>query len=118
MSLPMELLSTENISSDVFHGCFVISCTLFTFLGLVWLREQILHAGGPEWLERDNAQLPPVDNPAPVDQVQDQQAAQPEAVQNNNNIPPFAEEPRAEENPNHGMIIPILFCIHFFQCKV
>lgn len=58
MSLPMDMLSAENISSDVFHGCFVVTCTLFAFIGLVWLREQILHAGGPDWLDRDNVQLP------------------------------------------------------------
>jgi len=44
----------ENIASDIFHGCFVVICTLLSFIGLVWLREQILHGGGPEWLERDN----------------------------------------------------------------
>ncbi|XP_014238068.1 E3 ubiquitin-protein ligase MARCH6 [Trichogramma pretiosum] len=94
MSLPMDMLSTENISSDIFHGCFVISCTLFTFLGLVWLREQILHAGGPDWLERENPPLPPVDNPAPaaVEQPNNQGAAR--GAQDNNNVPPFAEEPR------------------------
>ena len=27
--------------------------TLLAFIGLVWLREQILHGGGPEWLEID-----------------------------------------------------------------
>lgn len=100
MSLPMDMFSTENISSDVLHGCFVISCTLFTFLGLVWLREQILHAGGPDWLERDNVQLPPIDNPVQADQDQ-QRAAE---GQNNNNIPPFVEEPRPEE-ANHGIIL-------------
>lgn len=97
MSLPMDMLSTENISSDVFHGCFVISCTLFTFLGLVWLREQILHAGGPDWLERDNVQMPLIDNFVQLDQN-----VFPPRAQNNNNIPPFAEEPRAEEPNNHG----------------
>ncbi|OXU26304.1 hypothetical protein TSAR_001258 [Trichomalopsis sarcophagae] len=96
MSLPMDMLSTENISSDVFHGCFVISCTLFTFLGLVWLREQILHAGGPEWLERDNAQMPLIDNFVQLDQN-----VFPPRAQNNNNIPPFAEEPRQAEEPNN-----------------
>ncbi|XP_014219610.1 E3 ubiquitin-protein ligase MARCH6 isoform X2 [Copidosoma floridanum] len=101
MSLPMDMFSTENISSDVLHGCIVISCTLFTFLGLVWLREQILHAGGPDWLERDNVQLPPIDNPVQGDQPQDaQNIPQPEG-QNNNNIPPFVEEPRPEE-ANHA----------------
>ncbi|KAK4874497.1 hypothetical protein RN001_013857 [Aquatica leii] len=53
-SLPFDMLSTENLASDVFHGCFVVTCTLFAFIGLVWLREQILHGGGPDWLEREN----------------------------------------------------------------
>lgn len=56
-----DMSSTENITSDIFHGCFVVTCTLFTFIGLVWLREQVLHGGGPDWLERDNvnqAQVP------------------------------------------------------------
>jgi E3 ubiquitin-protein ligase MARCH6 len=48
----------ENVASDVFHGCFVVTCTLFAFIGLVWLREQILHGGGPDWLERDNNNIP------------------------------------------------------------
>uniref|UniRef100_A0A069DX87 E3 ubiquitin-protein ligase MARCHF6 n=1 Tax=Panstrongylus megistus TaxID=65343 RepID=A0A069DX87_9HEMI len=51
LTLPLDMLSTENIGSDIFHGCFVVTCTLFAFIGLVWLREQILHGGGPDWLE-------------------------------------------------------------------
>ncbi|XP_043490280.1 E3 ubiquitin-protein ligase MARCHF6 [Polistes fuscatus] len=110
MSLPMDILSTENISSDVFHGCFVVTCTLFAFIGLVWLREQILHAGGPDWLERDNIQLPPIDNPAPAvavvaaQQIQEQQNPnQPEEAQDNNNVPPFVDDPLVpqEGEPNH-----------------
>ncbi|XP_012259936.2 E3 ubiquitin-protein ligase MARCHF6 [Athalia rosae] len=98
MSLPVDMLSTENLSSDVFDGCFVVSCTLFGFIGLIWLREQILHAGGPDWLERDNVQLPPVDNPPHRDvqdgqQHQDQPAANQPQVQDNNNVPPFVEDP-------------------------
>lgn len=59
------MFSTDNIASDVFHGCIVVTCTLFAFIGLVWLREQILHGGGPEWLERDNNHpAPPADQPA------------------------------------------------------
>jgi len=41
----------------------------------VWLREQILHGGGPDWLERDNNNIPaaagdillPPAHPAPPD---------------------------------------------------
>lgn len=112
MSLPMDMLSTENISSDVFHGCFVVTCTLFAFIGLVWLREQILHAGGPDWLERDNVQLPPVDNPPQANAQQPQQPqeqrAVPQEVQENNNVPPFVDPPIPQEGElhNEGICIP------------
>lgn len=113
MSLPMDMLSAENISSDVFHGCFVVTCTLFAFIGLVWLREQILHAGGPDWLERDNIQLPPIDNPpqvvaaAAVQQIQEQQVNQQQEVQDNNNVPPFVDDPLVpqEGEPNHEGLV-------------
>lgn len=54
LTLPLDIISPDNIASDVFHGCFVVTCTLIAFIGLVWLREQILHGGGPDWLEREN----------------------------------------------------------------
>lgn len=57
LTLPLDMLSTENLLSDSFHGCFVVTCTLCAFISLVWLREQILHGGGPNWLEEDNAPL-------------------------------------------------------------
>lgn len=108
MSLPMDLLSAENISSDVFNGCFVVTCTLFAFIGLVWLREQILHAGGPDWLERDNVQLPPIDNPpqaaaAAAQRVQEQQVNRQQEAQDNNNVPPFVDDPLVpqEGEQNH-----------------
>jgi hypothetical protein len=53
MSLPFNLISTEHLASDIIHGSIVVVCTLFAFIALVWLREQILHGGGPDWLERD-----------------------------------------------------------------
>jgi len=50
-SLPITVFSTENIAADILLGSAVVSLTLLTFIGLVWLREQILHGGGPVWLE-------------------------------------------------------------------
>jgi len=41
--------------SDCFQGCFIVTCTLCTFISLVWLREQILHGGGPDWLDEEPA---------------------------------------------------------------
>lgn len=79
LSLPINMFSTENIAADVFRGCFVVTCTLFSFIGLVWLREQILHGGGPDWLERDD---PPVQEPPPPPNVEQDE----NLVEANNNI--------------------------------
>lgn len=60
------MFSTENLISDGFYGCCVVACTLSAFISLIWLREQILRGGGPDWLEQHlNAQ-----NAVP--QIQDQ----------------------------------------------
>lgn len=64
ISLPFDIVSAENLAKDVFSGCFVVTCTLFSFIGLVWLREQIMHGGGPDWLERDAMPVPPPEEAA------------------------------------------------------
>ncbi|KAG5678025.1 hypothetical protein PVAND_007733 [Polypedilum vanderplanki] len=76
VSLPFDMFSTENLAADVFRGCFVVTCTLFAFIGLVWLREQILHGGGPDWLERDegnnvNEDIPRAAPPPQADNLQE-----------------------------------------------
>lgn len=43
----------DNVPTDILQGCVVVLCTLCAFIGLVWLREQILHGGGPDWLEQE-----------------------------------------------------------------
>uniref|UniRef100_A0A0P5K8I6 E3 ubiquitin-protein ligase MARCHF6 n=1 Tax=Daphnia magna TaxID=35525 RepID=A0A0P5K8I6_9CRUS len=53
LTLPLDMLSSEHVATDILHGCVVVLCTLCAFIGLVWLREQILHGGGPDWLEQD-----------------------------------------------------------------
>lgn len=96
-----EFASTENLASDIFHGCFIVTCTLFSFLGLLWLREQILLGGGPDWLERDNQLLNPNEP--------EQQDAQGEQENQNNNdvIPERPEEEIAAQNnqDNPGMFL-------------
>lgn len=66
LTLPLDMLSTENIASDIFQGCFVVTCTLFAFIGLIWLREQILHGGGPDWLEGEDPVPPPPPPALPI----------------------------------------------------
>lgn len=107
-----NLLSTENLASDIFHGCFVVTCTLFAFIGLVWLREQILHGGGPDWLERDNAIQPTQDEALPLannnipeepaepnNQLDVVEPADENQIQENINV---AEQPQEEAENNGG----------------
>lgn len=51
LTLPFDLFSVKNLAADMFQGSFIVTCTLFAFIGLVWLREQIMHGGGPAWLD-------------------------------------------------------------------
>jgi len=65
LSLPINVFSTENILGDVLQGCAVVTLTLLAFIGLVWLREQILHGGGPAWLEPQQEQHHAAQQPEP-----------------------------------------------------
>uniref|UniRef100_A0A8D0C8P0 E3 ubiquitin-protein ligase MARCHF6 n=1 Tax=Salvator merianae TaxID=96440 RepID=A0A8D0C8P0_SALMN len=56
LTLPLDMLSTENLLADCLQGCFVVTCTLCAFISLVWLREQIVHGGAPQWLEQNHQQ--------------------------------------------------------------
>lgn len=125
VSLPFEMFSTENLAADVFRGCFVVTCTLFAFIGLVWLREQILHGGGPDWLERDegNNVHEEVPRPAPPPQADNLQEPLDEDPNgnnndenfnnnNNNNVMdanlPFQEQEVPQHNPMNNAEPPIL----------
>ncbi|CAF0848217.1 unnamed protein product [Didymodactylos carnosus] len=68
-TLPFDMLSTENILSDVIQGGFVVFCSLGAFICLLWLREQIVSGQGPEWLQE-------VEPPAQPHLIQGQQNAQ------------------------------------------
>lgn len=46
----------------------MVACTLCAFISLVWLREQILMNGGPEWLEPNPNDAAP--QAAPVSRIQ------------------------------------------------
>nr|XP_039255512.1 E3 ubiquitin-protein ligase MARCHF6-like [Styela clava] len=62
LSLPMDMLSTENVGQDILCGSLVVACTMASFIGLVWLREQIMNGGMPGWLNRngpDNVAVAP-----------------------------------------------------------
>uniref|UniRef100_A0A673XEG4 E3 ubiquitin-protein ligase MARCHF6 n=1 Tax=Salmo trutta TaxID=8032 RepID=A0A673XEG4_SALTR len=57
-SVSYPLLALENLLADCLQGCFVVTCTLCAFISLVWLREQIVHGGAPQWLEQNQQQQP------------------------------------------------------------
>jgi len=87
LSLPINVLSTENILIDILQGCAVVTLTLLAFIGLVWLREQILHGGGPAWLE-------------PEDPVPDQQAGPQQNNLDNALVPAQADNEMIEPEVN------------------
>ncbi|XP_067912318.1 E3 ubiquitin-protein ligase MARCH6 isoform X2 [Heterodontus francisci] len=91
LTLPLDMLSTENLLADSLQGCFVVTCTLCAFISLVWLREQIVHGGAPQWLEQNQAQPP-----NGVGQQNEPQAAANVAAEN-----PQVAQPanQAAENP-------------------
>uniref|UniRef100_A0A665VFB3 E3 ubiquitin-protein ligase MARCHF6 n=1 Tax=Echeneis naucrates TaxID=173247 RepID=A0A665VFB3_ECHNA len=116
LTLPLDMLSTENLLADCLQGCFVVTCTLCAFISLVWLREQIVHGGAPQWLEQHqppppNAagqpNEPPAAQPAPADPP-----AQNEAEPEPPDVPPdHGDDPELEEeegaaaedaDPNNG----------------
>ncbi|XP_041039739.1 E3 ubiquitin-protein ligase MARCH6 isoform X1 [Carcharodon carcharias] len=91
LTLPLDMLSTENLLADSLQGCFVVTCTLCAFISLVWLREQIVHGGAPQWLEQNQAQPP-----NGVGQ-QNEAAAAPNAAAENPQVAQPANQ--AAENP-------------------
>ncbi|XP_062553583.1 E3 ubiquitin-protein ligase MARCHF6 [Armigeres subalbatus] len=102
LTLPIDMFSTENIAIDVFRGCFVATCTLFTFIGLVWLREQIIHGGGPDWLERDDPPLVAQGNANGNEERQDQDNVQEANDANNNNNNNNNDDNNNEEEHNNN----------------
>merc|ERR1719378_1333584 len=88
LSLPINVFSTENVLTDILQGCAVVTLTLLAFIGLVWLREQILHGGGPAWLE-------------PEENAGQQMEAQEE--NNDNAMVPAAAEAENEEIIEQGV---------------
>ncbi|XP_071958271.1 E3 ubiquitin-protein ligase MARCHF6-like [Antedon mediterranea] len=71
LNLPSDIFSIEAIASDIVQGCFIVGCTLCAFISLVWLREQVVNGGGPQWLE----QQPDIGGQNQANQQQPQQAA-------------------------------------------
>uniref|UniRef100_A0A8C6KW81 E3 ubiquitin-protein ligase MARCHF6 n=1 Tax=Nothobranchius furzeri TaxID=105023 RepID=A0A8C6KW81_NOTFU len=71
LTFKLEKQTSENILADCLQGCFVVTCTLCAFISLVWLREQIVHGGAPQWLEQNPPPLVPnqPDGPAPANEV-------------------------------------------------
>uniref|UniRef100_A0A3P8QZD8 E3 ubiquitin-protein ligase MARCHF6 n=1 Tax=Astatotilapia calliptera TaxID=8154 RepID=A0A3P8QZD8_ASTCA len=126
LTLPLDMLSTENLLADCLQGCFVVTCTLCAFISLVWLREQIVHGGAPQWLEQhqppqpnaagqaNEAQAagqaaagdPPAAQPAPADPLAQNEAEPepPDVPQEQGDDPELEEEAAAAEDadPNNG----------------
>lgn len=90
MMLFYDLFSTDNITSDIIRGVFVMACTFLLFIGVMLLREQMI-GGGPDWLDRDDPVQPvnadePEHREEAADAAENAAANGEEEVENNNNI--------------------------------
>ena len=72
-----------------------MTLTLLAFIGLVWLREQILHGGGPEWLDHE------IQLAAAAQQQQQQQGQGGEAAAAAAAAVPPADGDQANEEENN-----------------
>jgi len=63
LTLPMDILSLENIFMDCLLGALVVATSMGAFILLLWLREQIVIHGGPDWLnnQEEGLQVPQLD---------------------------------------------------------
>jgi len=104
LTLPLDMLSTENIFGDILQGAFVVLCSLAAFISLVWLREQILSGGGPEWLENLARQNQPNANENNLEEVDgdvnnEEENARPNNQENNRaNLFQLLDDPLEPEN--------------------
>ena len=98
----------DNITTDILQGCAVVTLTLLAFIGLVWLREQIVHGGGPDWLDMDfDAPNNANNNANPVQQPQIQPLVGRDGILGRQQPIPLPNEAHAnpeQVNQNHGGI--------------
>ncbi|KAL0966110.1 hypothetical protein UPYG_G00291050 [Umbra pygmaea] len=106
LTLPLDMLSTDNLLADCLQGCFVVTCTLCAFISLVWLREQIVHGGAPQWLEQNQQphapHAPPAEpneGPVPRQGVGENQAVPGGAELQGNNAAVGADIPDIRVDP-------------------
>ena len=115
----------------------MVTLTLLAFIGLVWLREQILHGGGPEWLEMEaNANIQPGgvigpnQPPQPQNNIMEDDAVNGLVLEGNLPADPAPPEILEDNAPAPGQVRPIfglfldyfgtifilfLFVLQFFQ---
>ncbi|VDN97623.1 unnamed protein product [Rodentolepis nana] len=50
LSLPLDIFTTEHVVQDCIQGFMIVLVALTALFGCVWLREQLVIGGEPEWL--------------------------------------------------------------------
>jgi len=57
INLPKDMSSLEDILFDCLFGAIVVGVSIGGFILILWLREQIILHGGPEWLNANDQEL-------------------------------------------------------------
>ncbi|XP_022255063.1 E3 ubiquitin-protein ligase MARCH6-like, partial [Limulus polyphemus] len=57
LKLPLFLVKTENLLTDILFGWCIVLCALLVFFGLLWLHDEIDLHGGPYWLKQQQGRM-------------------------------------------------------------
>lgn len=57
MCLSLLIFTSEDIIFDCVHGLLVVVVSLLGFISIVWLKDQLGHGLGPNWLEEDRQEV-------------------------------------------------------------
>nr|CAB3263649.1 E3 ubiquitin-protein ligase MARCH6 [Phallusia mammillata] len=102
ISFPMDMVSPKNVGGDVLNGFVIVGCSLMAFIGLVWLRMQILNGDMPEWIHQreilQDVNEDVIDDPGD-DNQEDQELGDNVDDNNNEENAEPAQEPDVPEEP-------------------
>ncbi|KAL5106144.1 E3 ubiquitin-protein ligase MARCHF6 [Taenia crassiceps] len=118
LSLPLDILSTEHVIQDCIQGFLIVLVALTALFGCVWLREQLVIGGEPDWLtdgevaaeeerEGEEVEAEGAGEAAAPNQVVATADPVPAAAAPINSADDQANPPDGEEGETQGLALPL-----------
>jgi len=107
-TLPVDILAFDKLIAEELYGAISVLITVFTIIGIIWLRELIIRER-PDWLGNDNneqqANVPAVVNNQPIN-AQIAEDDQPANVNNNvdNSLNPVEAVDVVDQQENNELL--------------